>query len=972
MPRQSSSLILTLAVVALLGLLGWFFYSTESASSGAAGSEATNSAPADTAASPGTLRAAHGAVPERDERGAVPTGERTVVSAGASAGRLTLRGKLQFASGEAARGVAIELRPAPNDVIPGVRATERGEPDAPVAKATTAADGTFQLAAPAGLPLSLHELGEDVFLKEAGVLQVAALHADRDLGVVTVGRTAKVSGVVRDVAGRPCPGVRVGVGQEGEMVFGLMRGLTPPTGADGRFERTGLRPGAYVVSTSSPDFTPARMTIELAEGEQRADLVVVVQAGKSVAGVVVDDTGKPLAGFKVAASRTRKIAPGTEVQSSSGDEATTTDAAGRFRLGGLEGAAVTVTAWGEGHARVSQPDVAVGTSELVLQLGRSGAVRGKLLDAAGSPIAGSTVRVESAAEMRILRGILPARREAKTDANGAFELKDVEPGTWRVLAEGSHRPVRSEPLQLTPAQTLEGVQLVAERGATLLVAVADAQGKPIADAEVVLRGAAEAPAGGMTVARRTVRIGAGRGGAPRMLDDEELGRAKTDAQGIARLVGLAAGRGVVKARHDRYATGRPQPVEVPAAGEQKLEVVLLPGGFVELVVVDQNGAPVPGAPYRLSGPDQLNESGEADTQGRARVGPLTPGSWELQLAMRARPVQVGNSFMTLAGEQRPLGGTQQRVEVQPEKTASVTLVHPTLATVRGTVSDASGRVAGAKVSLGELEPARVVFGDSYVSTTDASGTFEIKDVPPAGYVLRYGHADAVVKAEQPLTINAGDTLIERDLLLRTGSVKLSVRDEAGDPVARARVTLTAVGAGPAPRARSSARMMMIATVASDGTGAPETTQITSGDPAGTTDADGDVVLDHVPEGTYQLSIEHSRHAEFRKSDVTVQQGATTDLGAVKLDAGGELRGRVLTADGDPVDFAMVERVAADGSEAREAAMAGSFRMSGLSAGKYQLRARGAAAEGGEPAPGPTVTVELGKGERKSVELRLPR
>lgn len=973
MPRQSSSLVLTLAVVVLVGLLGWFLYTAEADAPEAAAPAATEPAAAAPAASLQAQRDLSAATPTTDRS---PAAERTAVTAGAGL-RFSLTGKLQHASGAPAPGVALELRQAPQDLPSGMRVPALGRSDAePVARATTAADGSFRLDVPAGTAVDLHETAEDVYLAQAGTVRVAALHADRDLGVLTVGRAAKLSGVVRDPAGKPCAGVRVSVGHDGDLLLGVERANVAPTGADGAFARAGLRPGAYVLTTSSPDFTPARLAVELAEGEDRRDLVIELQPGKSIAGVVVDDTGKPLEGFKVAATRTRKLAPGTEVQTSRNDEATTTDAAGRFRLAGLEGTTVTVSAWGPGHARVAQQDVPLGTSELVLQLGRVGVVRGKLLDAAGKAIAGSNVRIQPAGETRGFAGILPGRRETETAADGSFTLDGVEPGAWRVVAEGAHRPAQSNALQLAPAQTIDGVQLVADRGATLLAKVRDAQGQPVADAEVVLRGALASPTPGMNVTRRAFRVGSGSGGAPVLLDDEEIARGKTDATGVARLAGLPAGRCVAQAKHERYAPVRSQPLEMPSAGEQQLELVLQPGGFLDVTVVDQNGAPVPTAPYRLTGPGDVKESGEADAQGRARVGPLTPGSWELHLALRPRPTRIGDSlsFVTAGGDEQPLAGTSQRVEVLADKTVAVRLVHPILATVRGTVSDASGRVAGAKVSLRELDSSRVAFGDPYATTTDASGAFELKDVPPAAYTLRFGHGDAVVRAEQSLTITPGDTLVERDLLLRTGTVKLIVRDQAGEPLPRARVALARAGeAGRSgERPRPAARMVMIAAVSTDSGGAaPETTQITAGDPSATSDADGEVVLEHVPEGTYQLSIEHPRHAEFRKPDVTVQQGATTDLGGINLEPGGELRGRVLSADGNPVEFAMVERVNADGSVHREPAMGGSFRMSGLSSGKYELRASAPQGNPGEPAAnGPTVTVELGKGERKSVELRL--
>src|SRR5690606_8311034 len=140
-------------------------------------------------------------------------------------------------------------------------------------------------------------------------------------------------------------------------------------------------------------------------------------------------------------------------------------------------------------------------------------------------------------------------------------------------------------------------------------------------------------------------------------------------------------------------------------------------------------------------------------------------------------------------------------------TTDVRLVRPQLATLRGTVSDAQGRVAGAKIRVAENSGPALPFGGGATATTAADGTFSISDLASGKYVLSYGYGDALAMCEEPLEIAAGQVLVERTLVLRTGAIKLCVRGEDGEPVAGARVNVDRPGTRGAPR--SEVRMVAV-------------------------------------------------------------------------------------------------------------------------------------------------------------------
>lgn len=103
------------------------------------------------------------------------------------------------------------------------------------------------------------------------------------------------------------------------------------------------------------------------------------------------------------------------------------DAAGRFELTAPGDAPVWLLVH---HPRYLPELVEVrpGCRRIAVALQRPGSIRGRLLDAAGLPLAG--VRV---------RGFCPSAvdvAEARTGADGAFQLEGLRPGEWMVGPEG--------------------------------------------------------------------------------------------------------------------------------------------------------------------------------------------------------------------------------------------------------------------------------------------------------------------------------------------------------------------------------------------------------------------------------------------------------------------------------------------------------------------------------------------------------
>ncbi len=146
--------------------------------------------------------------------------------------------------------------------------------------------------------------------------------------VVTLARSAILTGRVLDAAGRPIAGAEV-------------RALDARsrTGKDGSFRLSGVRP-EYLEVTARSDRYRSRVSprLRLGPGEVRSLPDLVLLPGRTVSGRVVGPRGDPIAGVSI----------------QSRDRSTKTGAHGEFRLGGLEPGG-ELYAWKSGQSGANVP-----------------------------------------------------------------------------------------------------------------------------------------------------------------------------------------------------------------------------------------------------------------------------------------------------------------------------------------------------------------------------------------------------------------------------------------------------------------------------------------------------------------------------------------------------------------------------------------------------------------------------------------
>ena len=554
------------------------------------------------------------------------------------------------------------------------------------------------------------------------------------------------------------------------------------------------------------------------------------------------------------------------------------------------------------------------------------AIRGRVTDRTGKPIAGA--RVEAREPASIARADIstlpdavfagtPPRAEARTGADGAFTLRGLAPGRWDVHASAAGHAPASEPgVLLPPAAAAPPVLLVLGPGHGILVRVLDASGAGVAGAEVA---AAEASSGPIPA-------------------EEALARARADSKGEARLDGLPPGRLIIAARVGARIAARV--VELP--GEDEVEIRL--GGAATLVVrvVNEGAVPVAGAEVNgfidaAEGDGGAMLRGTTGSDGEARFEGVIPGRLAMVVAARQGYATgvLGRQGADLDEASAGLvdGGTR-RVEIQLRSGASLV----------GTVllQPAASPVPGARVTVLVTETLGLL--PARTATTDAAGAYRIDDLP-AGRIVAFAHGDGVAtpgalpggvpssgfvrrRDAAPLTVEIapGPAETRHDLAVEaTGSVSGRVLLPDGAPAAGARVEVR-------PRAGS-------------GGGAREPGGDLPPVPA-ISGEDGSFRIDAVPRTDALVAAASLEGRVGANSDpFTMAAGGSVEGLELKLGTGGVLAGKVTGPEGRPVAGTrlrlVVRRPQGQGNSPARVAdtgAEGTFRFEGVAPGTANLTA----------------------------------
>ena len=597
-------------------------------------------------------------------------------------------------------GATADFALVPGGVIEGVVVNEKS--GAPVAGATVFArldraavmlaesgsgafavagsDGRFRLS---GLRPGAYELGaragDGLRSKAPTIVGLGIAEQVGDVEIL-VGKSPVVRGTVIDDSGAPIPKVQI-------VAAGATSGGGEGTESDdkGAFVLDGLVSGKYMLfATSREHIANPTAPIELKDKDVENVVVRMRRAAKIVGRIEppqvcdVESTAAESGGMGM--RMMRFVAP------------VTSGADGMFEVTPVAESPYTLSArCASGDQGKVSVTVKAGTNEAVIAVKPGAAIAGKVVDGAGKPVAGVTVMAsgqDGEERTMIVNGVITSGVQALTNASGAYELRGLAPGAYRVSALDRGRPMqmKSKPPKVTLAagENKSGVDLAVELPDGVIEGVVTGpDGKPLADAWVsvhqdfgtmVENMARQAGEGG---GKRTMMMrvessedgdGGGLGGA------SEFPPALTDAQGRFAI------RNLPHTRYDVIAEARAGKLRGRVGGiEPDARVTIEALGVTSLSgTVKSASGPTPLFTIELDGPTRAQRT---FTDGKFELGRVDPGSYTVKVSSAD-------------------GNAEAKVVVNANTPATVDITLVANAIVVGTIVDAAGKpVAGVPVTV---------------------------------------------------------------------------------------------------------------------------------------------------------------------------------------------------------------------------------------------------------------------------------
>lgn len=547
--------------------------------------------------------------------------------------------------------------------------------------------------------------------------------------VLELVRGSRVRGSVRGPDGRVVAGARLFLGFSPN----AYDRLDAVSERDGTFEFASVGAGTHVLWTRRDGFAPDTRTIEVPDDGTAIRVDVDLGTPHFVAGIVVDEQGRPVAGVRLSALQRAPAAYGMrggrteylDVRARTGPD-------GTFRLDGLPAGVVDVEAFASDILRLTQSDVSVDRDDLRIVVQRAARIAGRVVDAeTGAPVRDFRVHLFrpqiAAGESTITGYSVTWLREGHRfqGEDGAFTTKGEQ------LADGSiagvvvtaagYAQARNERVVASVDPDPDDCIVRLERGGAMRgVVCREADGAPVPNARILFF-ASEQP-------ERHER------------HDPEFGamiRATSAADGSFALDDLPDGPASLQVEVE----GLPSHFEkdlVIAAGQtvQRTIRVAMPAGLAG-VVLDAERRPIVGAHVTVQA-GTSSATVTTDEQGRFET---------------RQPLLAGTATASVATPPGPISyAIRREVTLHAGRTAKVELTPLSGSTVRLTIQGEGTEGAGFVLSL-VADGGATRFQGGCSQTT-----CEVRGVPPGEYMVLchkkgfWGNTRCTVVAGSPVDV----------------------------------------------------------------------------------------------------------------------------------------------------------------------------------------------------------------------------
>ena len=583
--------------------------------------------------------------------------------------------------------------------------------------------------------------------------------------------------------------------------------------------------------------------------QSAADVEIQLEIPEIISGKVMNEAGEPIQNAEIlmnSLSRGDSMSrePGEDLDHYAFPQPVKTDVNGMFVLRGLpQGAKASFDVKGPGYAEQKRNGVPVGTEGLKFWLKRESRVEGRLTYAdTGKPVKEAGVALE---------GIYPTHQweNARVDANGNYVFENLTPGTYSLYLNYGPKgwtAIGKDFVTVTKEQTVSNIDMTLIRSGFITGRVTDQDtNEPIANHTIRLKDAAR-PEGSQLTDHRT--------------ETDRTGVYRFDAAPGQALVHTDAPAGYQDSRStERFDIGQVQR-RVDVVEDETVVVDFQFSRGMTLVgrVLTEAGEPVAGA--RISNVRDWHRTHRAyarsDKSGRFTVGGLRSGQ---TLGLKAE-----HSDLRLRGT--------AEIEVQPDTSVEIQMEPYGLVKVSGRVIDREGKpMPSMDIQLTRWD----LYGGygTNVAVTGNNGWFRgIELIVGDRYTISVEAAGYREATTEQFTATAEMTEIADLILLPAGGqffIEGRVTDTSGEPV-------RSVGLG-----------------------------INQGGQrwSGRTDGNGNYRFENlsmaVVAGMYIFNDPRYAQHEFK----ILRTNQRHDLVLVKAD--GDLAGKVVDADGQPIERAWV-------------------------------------------------------------------
>lgn len=342
--------------------------------------------------------------------------------------------------------------------------------------------------------------GKSYFLsadKDGYIQAVKNLSAPKQDIVLTLTAGGAIEGNVVDAGtGQPIEDFRIAAAEDagGGFVIGLFQKkevdiYLPTDGkefhdAAGKFRVSGLSGGKYRVTSIAEGYAQSyKAGIDVEPEKTTSGVLIKQQPAGGIRGHVVDAIGKPIEAAEIVQKNPIQSDLLGEIRLPERKVLATTKAQGEFEINGLPDGTFTLQARHANYCpeqqevKVSKGDF---TENVEFQLVQGGVISGVVLAKVDlQPIAGATAKATTGSSfiIPITAGTAP---EAKTDANGMFDIIKLEPGTYDLVVTAEDYAEKTiEGLTLKENDSITDLIVELSQGGSLVGTVRDLSGNPL-------------------------------------------------------------------------------------------------------------------------------------------------------------------------------------------------------------------------------------------------------------------------------------------------------------------------------------------------------------------------------------------------------------------------------------------------------------------------------------------------------------